>query len=183
MRRMAVVGDKLDNDGEICDYNGMMFTLGDAGRQAALINGEAYCPVCKTTGYIAKEGGPRRMTLGASEIALDNDLVVCGCAEHPRIVAKLAGEAWYEDMAETLGTADSRAMTSDNATTAAPSVGPAFDQQVVLRSASTGKPLSGVRYRARGASGLIFDGSTDAAGRTERFKTNAAERLRFEIEY
>src|SRR5215467_14117490 len=97
MRRIAVVGDKLSNDGEICDYRGMMFTMGDAGRQVALIDGAAFCPVCKTTGYIAKDGGPRRMTLGISEVALDQDLVVCGCPEHPRIFAKLAGEAWYDD--------------------------------------------------------------------------------------
>lgn len=90
MRRFAVVGDKLSNNGEICDYKGPFFTL--SGHQAALINGAAYCPVCKTTGYIAKEGGRRRMTLGASEIALENDVVICDCPDHPRIFARLAGK-------------------------------------------------------------------------------------------
>ncbi|WP_371881817.1 hypothetical protein [Caballeronia sp. S22] len=36
MRRIAVVGDKLSNDGEICDYKGMMFTLG-AGHEPSLM--------------------------------------------------------------------------------------------------------------------------------------------------
>jgi hypothetical protein len=187
MRRIAVVGDKLDNDGEICHYNGMMFTLGGAGHQAALIDGEAYCPVCKTTGCIAKEGGPRRMTLGTNEIALDNDVVVCRCPEHPRVFARLAGEAWYDDMAETLGTVTPRATMSGSVAAAAFAASSsstfAFDQQVILRSSSTGKPLSGVRYRASSASGRVFEGRTDATGRTERFKTDAAERIHFEIEH
>jgi len=28
MRRFAVVGDKLSNNGEICDYEGLIFMLG-----------------------------------------------------------------------------------------------------------------------------------------------------------
>ncbi|WP_350030139.1 PAAR domain-containing protein [Caballeronia sp. GAWG1-1] len=98
---MAVVGDKLDNDGEICSYEGPQFLV--HGHQAALIGGAAYCPVCKTTGYIAKVGGPRRMNFFISEIAAHDDVVICGCSEHPRIFAMLAGEAWYDDMAESLG--------------------------------------------------------------------------------
>lgn len=100
MRRIAVVGDKLDNDGEICSYDGPQFLV--HGHQVALIDGAAYCPVCKTTGYIAKDGGPRRMNFFTSEIAAHDDVVVCGCSEHPRIFAMLAGEAWYDDMAESL---------------------------------------------------------------------------------
>lgn len=178
MRRIAVVGDKLDNDGEICQYNGMRFTMGNEARQVTLINGAAYCPACETTGYIAKEGGPRRMTLGISEIALNGDVVVCDCAEPPRILAKLAGEAWYDDLTESLGTSTSRktevasALSKETRT---------FDEQVVLRSRSTGKRLAGVRYRARSTSGHIFEGTTDSAGLTQRIKTSGSESLRFEI--
>ncbi|WP_250450039.1 PAAR domain-containing protein [Caballeronia sp. ATUFL_M2_KS44] len=108
MRRIAVAGDKLSNGGEVCYQNGPIFTFGDAGHQAALINGAAYCPICRTTGYIAKDGGPRRMTIVGSEIALDRDLIVCGCPENPRIFAQLAGEAWYDDLAESLGVIDTK---------------------------------------------------------------------------
>ncbi len=48
------------------------------------------------------------MTLGISEIALDRDLVISGYPEHPRIAARLAGEAWYDDLAESLGVVGSR---------------------------------------------------------------------------
>ncbi|MCG7404619.1 MULTISPECIES: PAAR domain-containing protein [Caballeronia] len=178
MRRFAVVGDKLSNNGEICDYKGPFFTL--SGHQAALINGAAYCPVCKTTGYIAKEGGPRRMTLGASEIALENDVVICDCPDHPRIFARLAGEAWYEDLVESLGAIRHCATGSDNI--AAAPLASVFDEAYVLRSKMNGKPLSNVAYRLIGESGTLIEGVTDAAGRTQRIRTNAAERVTVAVE-
>lgn len=36
LRRIAVVGDRLEAGGEILRYEGPVFTLGDAGHQAAL---------------------------------------------------------------------------------------------------------------------------------------------------
>ncbi|MDR5853351.1 PAAR domain-containing protein [Caballeronia sp. LZ062] len=108
----------LSNGGQICSGIGPLFTLGDAGTRAALINGSAYCPVCRTTGYIAKDGGPRRMTIGGSEIALDNDVVVCDCAEYPRLFARLAGEAWYDDLAESLGVVGATAIAAGSAQSA-----------------------------------------------------------------
>jgi hypothetical protein len=179
MHRIAVVGDKLSNDGEICDYKGMMFTLG-AGHQAALINGAAYCPVCKTTGYIAKEGGPRRMTIGASEIALENDVVICGCPDHPRIFARLAGEAWHDDLAETLGIVGSRT-TASGGTAMAASLVSVFDEAYVLRDRASGEPLANVSYRLTSDGGTMVEGVTDAAGRMLRIKTNAAQRIIVEI--
>ncbi|BBQ01625.1 hypothetical protein BSFA1_67530 (plasmid) [Burkholderia sp. SFA1] len=180
MRRIAVVGDKLSNDGEVCHYTGMMFTIGSAGRQVALIDAAAYCPVCKTTGYIAKDGGPRRMTLGSSEIALDQDLMVCGCPEHPRVVATLAGEAWYDDLAETLGTVSLRETMSRSAATAA-SLGCEFDETYVLRDRATGKLLENVAYRLVSTRGTVVEGVTDRSGKTQRIKTSAAERITVRI--
>lgn len=162
MRRIAVVGDKLTNDGEICNYQGMMFTFG-AGHQAALINGAAYCPVCKTTGYIAKEGGPRRMTIGASEIALEDDVVVCACPERPRIFARLAGEAWYDDIAENLG----RTGTSTPKHVIASTMGaPEFDEQVRAVAVSEGYP-----YFIEMADGRTFAGRIDSSGALPRIVT------------
>ena len=188
MRRIAVVGDKLNNDGEICSYSGMTLTVGDAGRQAALINRTAYCPVCKTTGCIAKEGGPRRMTLGASEIALDRDVVVCNCAEHPHITAKLSGEAWYDDLAESLGTIGSSKFESVGspscgaATTASPArrVPPGFDELIVLRD-EDGHPIANQRFRIRSADGEVYEGTTNETGETVRVRTVASIQLEIEM--
>ena len=181
MRRIAVVGDKLSNDGEICHYTGMMFTMGNAGHQVALIDGAAYCPVCKTTGYIAKDGGPRRMTLGISEIALDQDFVVCGCPEHPRIFAMLAGEAWYDDMAETLGNVAARTTVSSSAKEAfAGSATSQFDELIVLRDGD-GHPIAGQRFRIQSSDGGVFEGTTNDAGETVRVRTNTPSQIKIEL--
>jgi hypothetical protein len=168
LRRIAVVGDKLDNDGEISSYNGMIFTFGGAGRQAALIDGEAYCPVCKTIGYIAKDGGPRRMTLGISEIALDQDLVICRCPEHPRIFAQLAGEAWYDDLSETLGLVSAHQTARTNAPAARHDMteeSAVFDQHFQLID-QDGIPISGALVYLRTPHGETSEARTTAAGTT-----------------
>lgn len=96
MRRFACVGDTLIPGGGVI--------LPDAGRaaffddhQPALVSGLARCDACKSIGIIAKAGGPRRLEF-MGEIALDGDIVLCGCPTPPRIAATLAGDRWYEDM-------------------------------------------------------------------------------------
>ncbi|WP_250498831.1 PAAR domain-containing protein [Caballeronia sp. GAWG1-5s-s] len=167
MRRIAVVGDTLSNGGEIRLQVEMPFTMGSEGHQAALINGAAYCPACDSTGYIAKVGGPRRMTIGKSEIALDQDWVICGCPEHPHIVAKLAGEAWYDDLADILGTMGSeRAAGTDCASI---STG-AFDECVCGLNVPEGYP-----YLIAKADGESLCGRTDSTCRLPRIRTGSAE--------
>jgi hypothetical protein len=167
MRRIAVVGDKLDNDGEICSYEGPQFLV--HGHQAALIGGEAYCPVCKTIGYIAKDGGPRRMSFFISEIAAHDDVVVCSCPEYPRIFAMLAGEAWYDDMAETLGVIKQQTAANSeiSATTVATSKQVGSESKrtswFYVQDSVTGEPLRNQSFVARVA-GIKQSGKTDANG-------------------
>jgi uncharacterized Zn-binding protein involved in type VI secretion len=171
MRRMAVVGDKLDNDGEICSYDGPQFLI--HGHQAALIGGAAYCPVCKTTGYIAKDGGPRRMNFFISEIAAHDDVIVCGCSEHPRIFAMLGGEAWYDDMAETLGSVGMR--ETKNSGAALPNLGEStagyaqFDEQIRVNASAV--RLEGYPYLIEMADGRVFSGRVESDRALPRMMT------------
>lgn len=163
MRRIAVVGDQLDNGGEVGPYKGPQFLF--HGHQAALIGGEVYCPVCRTTGYIAKDGGPRRMNLFFSELAAHDDVVVCGCPEHPRIFAQLAGEAWYDDMAESLGVVSSPATTKGTFKQATEQTQNEVKHTrwFYVQDSTTGEPLRNQNYVARIA-GLEKSGKTDANG-------------------
>lgn len=43
------------------------------------------------------------MNLGLGQIAADAVIVLCNCAEPPRIAATLAGEASYDDLPESRG--------------------------------------------------------------------------------
>ena len=43
MRRIAVVGDKLDNDGEVCPYEGPQFLADSTGRCNDLVKSLSWC--------------------------------------------------------------------------------------------------------------------------------------------
>jgi len=96
MRRIAVVGDELTSGGHVVD-SGHVATLSFMGYKGAQIGGLAHCDACGSDGTIAKAGGPRRMGIMGRENALDGDIVLCQCSEHPRIVASLAGNTTFED--------------------------------------------------------------------------------------
>lgn len=168
MRRIAVVGDRLERGGEILPYNGPIFTLGDdASRQVALIGGEAYCEACKSTGVIAKAGGPRRIEF-MGETAADGDIVLCHCATPPRIVARLAGESWCDDEAEFSGKAASGRTVSGGVSSIAAG---AFDEQV--RGVGRGR-LEGYPYYVQLADGRIEAGRLDSTGMLPRVQTGGA---------
>jgi hypothetical protein len=99
MRRLACVGDRLERDGRILPASEPSPTVGDNGIALALIGGSAFCAACKSIGAIAKAGAPRRLCFTA-EVALDGDIVLCRCSTPPRLIARLSGDAWYDDSSE-----------------------------------------------------------------------------------
>ncbi len=169
MRRIAVVGDKLETGGEILPYAGPVFTIGDAGHQVALIGGTAWCEACKSTGAIGKAGGPRRIDF-MGETAADGDIVVCKCPTPPQIVAILSGDSWCDDMAETMGIVMPDATRNDlsgaraTAHTTA-TVAPQYDDRFALRVAG-GEALPHTAYAVRRKSGVFEYGVTDGSGHT-----------------
>lgn len=165
MRRIAVVGDSLERGGRILPYVGPVFTIGDAGRQVALIGGSAYCEACKSTGMIAKAGGPRRIDF-MGETAADGDIVLCGCPTPPRIVATLSGESWCDDMAETMGVVASSKTVGGGVASV---VAGRFDEQVHAtgHGASEGYP-----YFIETGDGRIFSGRPDRDSHLPRIHTD-----------
>lgn len=168
MRRIAVVGDKLEGGGRILPYSGLVFTIGDAGHQVALIGGIAYCEICKSTGTIAKAGGPRRIDF-MGETAADGDIVLCKCSTPPHILAKLSGESWCEDDAESLGTIASSRTTGGGVSSVAMII---FDEQVRAkgRGASEGYP-----YYIETADGRTQSGRLDGNGQLPRIYTDSSD--------
>lgn len=169
MRRIAVVGDALQNGGTVLPYSGPPCTFGSAGHQVALIAGGAYCEACKSVGTIAKAGGPRRMNF-MGEVALDGDEVLCKCPTPQRIVALLAGNAWYEDMGS--GERASHA-ASGHPHAAATSTGASasHDEQTYLVSLH----LEGLPYYIETSDGRTFSGRTPAHGALPRVVTLGEE--------
>lgn len=162
-RRVAVVGDRLSTGGHVLNDSGAV-NCTYYGHRAALIGGGAYCEVCKTTGEIAKAGGPGRRRWRDREIALDSDIVLCRCEIPPHIGAVLSRETWHEDG----GVAhDDGPLTC-------------YGEQYELKDAA-GRPLAGVRYRVRTNSETVLSGVTDASGRTGRVNADSMKRLYFDV--
>ncbi len=179
LRRIACVGDKLERGGQILPYSGPVFTFGDAGHQVALVGKTAFCEACKSTGIIAKAGGPKRLNF-MGETAADGDIVLCHCATPPKIVAQLSGESWCDDEIETYGACDSPvtgidAFASGNqrspgkASTAA-----RFDDRFVLRDAG-GKPIDCAHYAVQRGNGELEYGVTDEQGHTHLLSSTATQ--------
>jgi hypothetical protein len=182
MRRIAVVGDKLETGGEILPYSGPVFTMGDAGHQVALIGGTAWCEACKSTGVIAKAGGPRRISF-MGETAADRDVVICNCHTPPQIIATLSGESWCDDMAETMGSVSEelrrRAAESTEGTGIAASIVAQYNERFILRS-TNGQALPHTAYAVQRKSGVFEYGETDADGHTHLLSSLAcAENINF----
>lgn len=165
MRRIAVVGDQLQGGGTIQPYRGPSCTLGNADHQVALIGGQAFCAACKCMGTIAKAGGPRRMNF-MGEVALDGDVVLCMCPAPQRIVATLAGNAWYEDMGGGAGAPHMPG--AGYAATAAPA--PNVYDELVIAKGPHG-PLAGYAYFVETSDGRGLFGHTDEHGRLPRIAT------------
>lgn len=170
MRRIAVVGDALRDGGTILPYSGRSCAFGNAGHQAALIGGQAYCESCKSVGIIFKTGGPRRIKF-MSGVALDGDGVLCKCPSPQHIVAMLAGRAWHDDGGggeqaippSDADLASAAATVTSTIETAAATL--RFDDRFVLRDAK-GQPLPRVAYAVGRESGLFEYGETDSQGHT-----------------
>ncbi|MBN3843950.1 PAAR domain-containing protein [Burkholderia sp. Ac-20349] len=160
-RRIAVVGDKLSSGGTISPYGGPLFLV--HGHQAALIGGSAFCTACQSTGTIAKAGGPYRLKF-RGEVALDDDIVLCGCSMPPRITALLAGDAWCSDGLKGLGEVVSSRTTTGGVASITKG---AFDEQV----RATKNATAGLPYYIETTDGRVHFGRLDASGQLPRTHT------------
>ncbi|KVF71485.1 hypothetical protein WS75_21150 [Burkholderia sp. FL-7-2-10-S1-D7] len=170
-RRIAVVGDSLSSGGTISPYSGPPFLV--HGHQAALIGGSAFCTACQCTGVIAKAGGPYRLKF-QGEVALDRDIVLCGCSTPPSIVALRAGEAWCDDRLKGLGEVVSGRTTTGRVVSIKQGE---FDEQVEAKcSGSTAQGPAGYPYYIETADGRIHSGVLDANGELPRVHTGDGPR-------
>jgi len=165
MRKIVVVGDKTTTGGTILPNANSTFSVGDDGHKVALIGGQATCLACKGVGVIAKAGGPRRMNF-MGEVALENDIVICGCPVPPKLVSNLHQTMTYDDQAESMGT-----IVSPVGAAAAPAALAASTQGsqekhgklFLFEDSETGAPLANRKFLAN-VGGAKQSGVTDASG-------------------
>ncbi|MFM0731540.1 PAAR domain-containing protein [Paraburkholderia sediminicola] len=163
LRLYICIGDQPETGGQIEPYVGPRTTF--YGHQAAMIGAGVYCNACKSTGVIAKAGGPRRRKHHGSEIVLDGDILLCGCAQPPRMIASMQRNARFDDLAETMGVVASARTVSGGVTSMVTS---AYDEQV---EPSRGTLIEGYPYFIETQDGRVFSGRLESGHRLQRVYT------------
>lgn len=70
------------------------------GVPIALEGDKVRCPACDSEGVIVLDGPRLRETLDGSEVALGDDLCLCGCSPPPRLLASQATACQVVDAAQ-----------------------------------------------------------------------------------
>jgi uncharacterized Zn-binding protein involved in type VI secretion len=137
------------------------------GAPIALEGDLVTCPQCKTAGKILCVGPRIPETWGGKNVALENDLCVCRCATHPRL---LPNQTMRCQVIKDTG----RALSNPGAAPAPrPALGPAFSERFVLVDDQDGAPLPSREYAVVRASGKLEFGTSDAAGHTHLLSATA----------
>ena len=175
MRKIVVVGDKTTT-GVILPNANSTFSVGDAGHKVALIGGPVQCLACKSVGTIAKAGGPRRMNF-LGEVALEDDIVICGCPVHPKLIASLHQTMLYDDQAESLGTVPPPAAASvagAGLLSATPGDDETIIEQYFELVDGSGNPLGDYRYDLFSGASRVQQSGDLSSGKTIAQSGNTA---------
>ncbi|MCG5071980.1 hypothetical protein [Paraburkholderia tagetis] len=145
-------------------------------RRLAFIGDKAYCSRCDSVGLITYGAGlnERRrlndLANGGRRQAVGDDIVLCKCAEPPRIIAVYGRDWKIHDRGEE----------NTASFTKTPAQSAVYNEKFVVKD-SGGSPLANVRYRVRIGESVVAEGTTNAYGHVSRITTDAAQRLIFEV--
>lgn len=123
------------------------------------------CPKCKTAGKIMCVGPRIPETWGGRNVALENDLCLCRCATHPRL---MPNQTLRCQVIKDTGRA-----LSQSAPAPLPAASHAYTDRFVLVDDHDGAPLASREYAVVRASGKLEFGTLDAAGQTHLLSATA----------
>lgn len=83
-RNFILKGDKTTSGGVVLEGVAADF---NNGIPIAYHGAPVYCPACKSEGHIAGVGPSWPTTFDGQQVALENDLCICGCNPPPRLIA------------------------------------------------------------------------------------------------
>ena len=148
------------------------------GVKIALENDQIFCPACKSVGQILAIG-PRLTDLwNGKQVALENDLCICGCYPHPRLIANqtLRCQVISDTKPESTYVPAKREKTSVQSgppVTTSDKDG-SYDLYFVVKN-EAGHTLSDWKYTIEMSNGARLEGATDAEGKTKTVGAADAE--------
>ncbi|WP_419146156.1 PAAR domain-containing protein [Burkholderia cenocepacia] len=161
-------GDRSSNGGVVLE--GMDFFM-HHGTPVTFLGAKVYCSACESTGVIVGRGPRWPDSLMGKHAALEGDLCACRCHPSPVMRASqdnssmrfTAGELAELGFCPAGNPLPERRLES-------------CDERVRVVD-HDGKPLSGVPYHIRTASGVTYKGLTDSQGRCPRVHTDNPQQL------
>ncbi|MFP3567178.1 PAAR domain-containing protein [Paraburkholderia sp. SIMBA_030] len=165
-------GDKSSTGGvvtegiETCTHHGTPLTF-----VGALVS----CSACGSTGRIVAQGPRWIDTMMGKEAALEGDLCLCKCHPTPVMVASqdTAFHSFESHELKEKGFGPTGNPLVDD-------YKGAFDERVRILD-EEGRPLCGVPYHIKTASGATFKGLTDLSGYCPRVYTKDAQQLNIAV--
>lgn len=118
------------------------------------------CPACKSQGKIKCIGPRIPETWNGKQVALENDLCICGCPTPPKLIPNQSLKY------QVIGDSESSSPTVSRADNVTAEKSATFDDKYILIDESTGKPLPNIEYALRRSTGKIEFGTTDTSGHT-----------------
>ncbi|QBQ98228.1 PAAR domain-containing protein [Paraburkholderia pallida] len=156
--RLVADGDRTTTGGEVIGRSGM---YNEDGRMYARKENHATCGNCKGSWPIS--GTADDWLDDGYPMVKDLDWVMCPCRNNRVLAASSSNALWTGNTVEASSAPPSKALT--------------YDQQYTLKD-GTGRPLAGLRYRIVVDEERAITGTTDASGKTERVRTDAASTLK-----
>ncbi|WP_229634142.1 PAAR domain-containing protein [Duganella qianjiadongensis] len=144
------------------------------GFKIALEEDVIFCPACKSQGKIVCTGPRITETWNGANVALENDLCLCGCPSPPKLVPNQSVR--YQIIEESETDKPQTAVTSTAGGPQADEVG-MFDDRYILIDEETGEPLINAEYALMRQSGVIEFGTTDLQGHTHLLAAMAEAEL------
>jgi uncharacterized Zn-binding protein involved in type VI secretion len=150
------------------------------GARIALENDPIYCKACKSAGHILCVGPRLPETWDGKQVALENDLCVCGCAPPPKLIANQTMR--YQTIGDAMAAAHAEDFAERAATGAASIVATeAYDLHFKVTDQASGLPLSDRHYLIELANGTRQEGRTDREGKTKTVTAARAEHATLHI--
>ena len=147
-----------------------------SGARIALENDPIDCPACHSKGHIVCAGARLNERWNGIQVALEDDLCVCQCYPHPRLVP--SQNVRYQVVPDDAGSVDvfgsSEIMLKAGTGAAADEHQGSYDQHFHVKD-EVGHPLVDFPYVIELSSGRRIEGRTDGEGKAVKVVASGAE--------
>lgn len=127
------------------------------GMTIALEGDPVFCPACKSQGKILCVEPRLPESWNGKKVALEKDLCICGCREHPKLIPNQSLR--FQSIDDLDDASEESALPASMAE-------PMFDDKFVLIDGDTGDVLRNTEYALKRAAGNVEFGRTDEHGHT-----------------